>query len=401
MTDKGTPWKWGSEQHDAFEFLKRKFISEPALAQWDPDRDTMLEADYFGYSNVNFQQAEGADIFVNEDLQSLWNQAVREDTKYAQIISAVQTNLRSWPKDLKVQPEGSDEAKPLKVTIASAELKQDRGLLCYQGRIWVPMNEPLTTALIQNIHDAATSGHPGRDAALAQVAQDYFWPGISKAVKRFCKNCHVCGRSSIWRHQKQGLLQLLPTPDRYHQELSIDFMVDLPESDGATNIMVITDRLLKSVTLEAMEKMDAESCAEKFLDCHWRFHGFPRAITSDRGTNWTSKFWKRLCELVGIEQRLSTAYHPQTDGATERANQEVQTSLRVYVTYTQHDWSKRLPAAQIAINNRDVMSLGGVLLLARIKVELLEDMQVYMQVKILFPWSKHRERGRRESLKIR
>ena len=207
-----------------------------------------------------------------------------------------------------------------------------------------PLYEPLTTALIQNIHDAAVSGHPGRDATLAQVAREYFWPGISKSVKRFCKNCHVCGRSSIWRHQKLGLLKPLP----------------VPKSNGSTNIMVITDRLLKSVTLEAMDKMDAETCAKRFLECHWRYHGFPKALTSDRGTNWTSKFWRRVCELVGIQQRLSTAYHPQTDGATERMNQEVQTYLRAYVSYTQHDWSDCLAAAQLAINNRDVASLGGL-----------------------------------------
>ncbi|KAI0991249.1 hypothetical protein K3495_g16938, partial [Podosphaera aphanis] len=109
-----------------------------------------------------------------------------------------------------------------------------------------------------------------------------------------------------------------------------------------------------------MDKMDAETCAERFLNCHWRFHGFPRAITSDRGSNWTSKFWRRLSELAGMKQRLSSGYHPQTDGATERANQEVQTYLRAYVAYTQHDWSECLHAAQLAINNRDVMSLGGV-----------------------------------------
>lgn len=61
-----------------------------------------------------------------------------------------------------------------------------------------------------------------------------------------------------------------------------------------------------------------------------------------------------------MKQRMSTAYHPQTDGETERANQEVQTYLRSYVAYTQHDWSDCLPAAQLAINNRDVMSLGGI-----------------------------------------
>ncbi|KAI1000197.1 hypothetical protein K3495_g8004 [Podosphaera aphanis] len=242
---------------------------------------------------------------------ALWNQGVREDVNYVRIVKAIQDGERAWPRDLKVQTEGSGELKPLQAMIAACSFDHEKGILRYQDRIWVPLFEPLTTSLIQNIHDAAVSGHPGRDST-------------------------------------------------FHQELAIDFMVDLPESDGKTNIMITTDRLLKSVTLESMKKMDAESCAKRFLNCHWRFHGFPKAITSDRGSNWTSQFWKRWCELVGMEQRLSTAYHPQTDGATERANQEVQTYLRVYVAYTQHDWSARLPAAQIAINDRNIGAMRGV-----------------------------------------
>ena len=75
-------------------------------------------------------------------------------------------------------------------------------------------------------------------------------------------------------------------------------MVELPESNGNTYIMVITDRLLKSVTLWALDRMDTESCAHRFLSCYLRHHGFSKAIVSDRGINWISKFWKRLCELV-------------------------------------------------------------------------------------------------------
>ncbi|KAI0991567.1 hypothetical protein K3495_g16620, partial [Podosphaera aphanis] len=200
------------------------------------------------------------------DLQTLWDQALENDQSFKIIVKAVRDNERQWPKDLRVQIEGSKELKPLKAMIAASSFDNETGILYYRGRTWVPQFEPLTTAIIQNIHNAVVSGHPGRDATLAQVARSYFWPGISKAVKRYCKNCHICGRSTIWRHQRQGLLKPLPIPDRFHQELSIDFMTDLPVSNGATNIMVITDRLLKSVILEAMEKMDAESCAKKFLD---------------------------------------------------------------------------------------------------------------------------------------
>ena len=121
--------------------------------------------------------------------------------------------------------------------------------------------------------------------------------------------------------------------------------------------MVITDRLLKSVTLEAITSIKATDCAERFLQCHYRFHGFPKFITSDRGSNWIGEFWQTLCKLTRMEQRLSTAFHLQTDGATERINQEVQAYLRAFVTYSQYDWLRLLLTAMLAINNRN-LTLG-------------------------------------------
>ena len=179
-------------------------------------------------------------------------------------------------------------------------------------------------------------------------------------VRKFCRNFDVCGRSHLWRERRKGLLRPLPIPDRFHSELSIDFMTDLPAKNKGDPrfMMVITDRLLKSVTIEAMTTMGAEACAERFVQCHYRYHGFPNFLTSDRGSNWVGDFWRRLCELVGIEQRLSTAFHPQTDGGPERMNQEIQAYLRAFVTYAQYDWVELLPTAMLAINNRDT-SLGA------------------------------------------
>ncbi len=88
-----------------------------------------------------------------------------------------------------------------------------------------------------------------------------------------------------------------------------------------------------------------------------RYYDWPSLIVSDRGSNWTSRFWAKLCELVGVERRLSTAYHPQTDGGTERMNQEVEAMLRIYCIYMQDDWSRWLPVIQLAINNRESATL--------------------------------------------
>jgi hypothetical protein len=98
-------------------------------------------------------------------------------------------------------------------------------------------------------------------------------------------------------------------------------------------LMVITDRLLKSCTLEAITFMKAEDCAEVFVQCHYRFHEFSKFITLDKGSNWIKDFWIRLCELVKVEQRFFIAFYLETDGAIERINQEVQAYLRAFITY--------------------------------------------------------------------
>ncbi|XP_044715338.1 integrase core domain-containing protein [Hirsutella rhossiliensis] len=104
--------------------------------------------------------------------------------------------------------------------------------------------------------------------------------------------------------------------------------------------------------------MEAEACAERFLWCFARYHWWPDAITSDRGSNWVGRFWRHMCKLLGIDQQLSTAYHPQTDGGPERMNQEVQAYLRAVINQNQNDWDKWVPAAQMALNGRVNTSIG-------------------------------------------
>ena len=153
-------------------------------------------------------------------------------------------------------------------------------------------------------------------------------------------------------------MQPLAVPDQHYREIQMDFITDLPESNGNTCLWVVKDRLSKNVILEPMPSMEAELCAERFLKCFVRYHGWPRSIVSDRGSNWTSRFWAKLCELLGIKRLLSTAYHPQTDGGSERMNQEIYAYLRAVVNHVQHDWDKWCPMAQLAINSRINTSIG-------------------------------------------
>jgi hypothetical protein len=154
-------------------------------------------------------------------------------------------------------------------------------------------------------------------------------------VKRFCRNCDVCGRSYLWKKRRKRFLKLLPVSDRFYSELSIDFITDLPAKKEGDPwfLMVITNRLLKSCTLKTITSIKAENCAEVFVQCYYRFHGFPKFITSDRGSNWVRDFWTRLCELVKIKQRFSIAFHSETDKAIKRINQEVQAYFRAFIIY--------------------------------------------------------------------
>lgn len=289
------------------------------------------------------QPIAGSEIFDEESFARLWDRAISADKTYREAHFAVAIGKEAFPAAL--------ELGDVQMPDCSFD---KRGALLYRGKIWVPDFEPLRTALIQRTHDHHVTGHPGRDITLAILQRDYFWPQQYLAVKKFLRNCGVCGRSKHWRQKRQGFLRPLPIPDRFHSELSIDFMTELPakEEDDPRFLMVLTDRLLKSVVLEATKSMEAEECAETFLNCHVRFHGFPHALTSDRGSNWVSRFWARLCELTGVERRLSTAFHPQTDGATERMNQEVLNYLRAFITYAQYDWPRLLPMCMLGLNNR-------------------------------------------------
>lgn len=322
-----------------FQLIKNNWLPNNGAANLDLCHINNLSNSFIPKGNV---------LFEDTNLQSLWDTAVTTDPTLVHIYNACQQGQRTFPSELN-----------LKVSIGECQF-DTRGALCFRNRIWIPNHEPLQTSLIQKTHDSHVTGHPGRNNTLAILSRSFYWPGMTNMVRKFCRNCDVCGRSHVWRSARQGFLLPLPVPERFYSELSIDFMTDMPAKNKSDPkfLMVITDRLLKSVTLEAMSSMAAEDCANRFVQCHYRFHGFPHAITSDRGSNWVSDFWTSMCSQIGIEQRLSTAFHPETDGATERMNQEVLAYLRSFISFAQFEWPSMLPSAQLAINNRNNSSSG-------------------------------------------
>ena len=279
-------------------------------------------------------------------LESLWQQAARNDQQLQTATQAVLDQERRFPLSLGV-----------KCSIAECSVN-DVGQLLYRGRKWVPNSEQLRTGIIEEIHTSLLTGHLGREITYRMVARDFFWPGMLDSIRRFVRNCDVCGRTKPWREGAQGLLKPLPIPDQLWKEISMDFIEGLPSSDGMTCLMVVTDRLSKGVIFIPLPDIKTETVVRAFLRYVVAYHWLPNAITSDRGSQFVSLLWERLCEILKINRRLSTAFHPQTDGSTERMNSVWEAYIRAFVSWAQDNWAPLCPMAQIAINGRDATSTG-------------------------------------------
>ena len=181
---------------------------------------------------------------------------------------------------------------------------------------------------------------------------------MTQDVRRFVCNYNTCGKSKIWREQKHGLLKPLPIPECIWSELFVDFIIGLAPSKDCTSILVVTDRLSKSIIAVPMKETHTIDVAQTLLEHIFQHHGLPTAIVSDHGTQFVSMLWTEVCRLVKITQRLSTAFHPETDGATERANQELETYLRIFTSFQHEDWAFQLPIAIVALNSRVSQSTG-------------------------------------------
>jgi len=165
------------------------------------------------------------------------------------------------------------------------------------------------------------------------------------------------------QHQKRaGELHPLEIPEGPWQDISIDMIGPLPRSNEMDAILVIVDRFTKMIRLKATTtNLSSEGVAKIYRDEIWKIYGIPKTILSNRGPQFASKFMENLTRVLGTKRKLSTAYHPQTDGQTERINQEIETFLRHYVNYQQDNWTEWLATAEFSYNDKKHMTIGKTL----------------------------------------
>ncbi|KAF4539175.1 Reverse transcriptase domain protein [Lasiodiplodia theobromae] len=248
---------------------------------------------------------------------------------------------------------------------ASAGYAFDRdGLLRQHHKVWVPNCAPLKDEIMKRNHDDLVGGHYGYRRTLEALERKYVWENLTQDLKTYLKACDACQRHKSRRHKPYGTLQPLEPEVEPWKHFSMDFVTDLPESttrDGVVfdPVLVLVDRFTKLVQYFPVRKsIDAEGLAHLLFKTFART-GPPYSLVSDRGSVFTSEYWSEVCFILRVRLRFSTAFHPQTDGQTERQNQELETYLRIYVNFEQNDWAEWLDQAAFAYNSK-IHSVTGV-----------------------------------------
>jgi transposase InsO family protein len=226
------------------------------------------------------------------------------------------------------------------------------------GIVWVPADDELRSRLMREVHEHG--GHYGPSKTMHRLSQMCWWEGMRAKVIDYVRGCEKCARAKSSSLPPTGLLQPLPIPHRPWEVIGIDFVGPLPETKkGHSMILSVTDKLTKMGHFIATEKtVNAEKTARLLLQHVVKHHSLPAAIISDRDPRFTSALWSEVWKGTGTELRMSSSYHPQTDGQTERLNRVLETGLRMYCNSARNDWDECLHMVEAYYNSSVHESTG-------------------------------------------
>ena len=225
--------------------------------------------------------------------------------------------------------------------------------LLWEGRLLVVPDDPeLRTRLMSELHDTPTGGHFGRDKTQAALRARFVWKGMAAQAAQFVAGCDMCQRVKHSQQRTPGLLMPLPVPEELDAHWTMDFVTAMPRT--ARGHDAIQGHFSRGGSIKRLaatdSKVDAVRAADCFIDSVVRHHGVPASIITDRGPQFTSRMWTALWERLGTKLMMSTAYHAQTDGHSEREQRTMSTWLKAFGTENPDDWDLLLPLAELALN---------------------------------------------------
>ncbi|KAI2665770.1 Transposon Tf2-9 polyprotein [Labeo rohita] len=234
--------------------------------------------------------------------------------------------------------------------ITEAQVQDPPPTECPRNLTYVPVI--LRPQILSEVHSTPSSGHPGIKATIHLLRNRFWWPTLRSDTAAFIRNCVICCTSKTPRQLPAGLLQPLPVPKRPWSHIAVDFVTDLPPSQGHTTILSVVDRFSKGCRFIPLPKLPtALETAEALCNSVFRFYGLPEDIVSDRGPQFTSRLWSSFFHLLGVNVSLTSGYHLEANGQVERLNQELTCFLRSYCQEHQEDWSRFLLWAEYAQNS--------------------------------------------------
>ena len=414
LTKKATPFHWDQPQQKAFLALKGLMCSHPVLKQPDYDKPFFLATDASAYGVGAVLSQEGdfnprTKKFIQQPIayySATFTPTERNYDIYERELLAVIKALDHWRPHLAATEDPvtvlTDHANltfwknPRKVNRRVARwfsFLQDYNLVIKHvpGKLHAgpdmlsrPPNvnkgeddntdvtlippeafirtldpsrptEEEKREILQLYHDSPAGGHLGRDQTYEEVARHHAWPGMRSWIADYVRGCGVCQQNKPRTHPRKTPLYRIPVPQEANpfEVIALDLITHLPLCNGFDAILTIVDHGCSraAIFVPCKGTVTGEGVADLYFDNVYRWFGLPAKVISDRDPRFTSQFTKALCARLGIAQNVSTAFHPQTDGLTERKNQWVEQFLRTITMHQQNDWATWLPLAT-AVHNR-------------------------------------------------
>ena len=222
-------------------------------------------------------------------------------------------------------------------------------------RVVVPDDLEVKSLLVSEFHSVPYSAHPGVQRTIWKVKRYFWWKGMAGDTREFVESCPTCQLEKTDHTQRKGRLQSLAIPEAKWQEVSVDFITDLPiAAEGEDSIMTMVDRATKMVHFIPCKKT---TIAGEVAQLYWqhvvRIHGVPQAIHTDQGAQFVGRWWLEIWTLLGTKMKYGTAYHPQSQGQVERMNAIVSQTLRCLMSDVPdlHRWTDYLPTVEMVINS--------------------------------------------------
>ncbi|WOG92319.1 hypothetical protein DCAR_0311582 [Daucus carota subsp. sativus] len=238
--------------------------------------------------------------------------------------------------------------------------KDNQGILRFSSRIWIPNVEELKNEILKDAHNSEFSIHPGSTKMYQDLKQNFWWPDMKKEIAQWISKCYTCQRVKAEHQKPSGLIQPLEIPEWKWEHIAMDFIIGLPRTkSNHVAIWVIIDRLTKSAHfLPINERFSMDKLIHMYLKEIVTRHGVPVSIVSDRDPRFNSRFWKQFQEHLGTRLKMSTAYHPQTDGQSKRTIQTIEDMLRSCALDYKGNWDEHLPLVEFSYNNSYHTSIG-------------------------------------------